>query len=133
MFRLNSMATITCLVVVYACTSDRDERLDTTDAVMSADTFDRDERLESADEEISADETEDAADLNQEDVLQIPDTGPCRGASVGVACAPSGQTCGTYDECCCGLCTPSQTCMCENGRFVCGGYADRCLRPECAD
>lgn len=133
MFHLNSMVMVTSLVFAYACTSDGDERLETADAMTSVDTSDSDEWLETADAVTSADVTEDAGDLNQEDVLQIPDTGPCRGASVGGACAPSGQSCGTYDECCCGLCTPSQTCICENGRFVCGGYADRCVRPECAE
>lgn len=120
MVRLNSMVTIACLAFAHACTSDRDERADTADSLVSAD-----ETEEAADSSM--------ADISMEEVLQIPDTGPCLGASVGAACAPSGKVCGTYDECCCGLCTPSQTCMCENGRFVCGSYADRCLRPECAE
>jgi len=120
MFSLKSMVTITCFAFAYACTSDRDERSDTADGVMSGE-----ETEEAADSNV--------ADISVEEVLQIPDTGPCLGASFGVACAPNGKACGTYDECCCGFCTPSQTCMCENGRFVCGSSADRCLRPECAE
>ncbi len=115
MFRLSLMVTVTFLVLGNACTAESDDRLDARDVVTSDDG------------------TEDVDEQDQDEVLQIPDTGACLGASIGGACAPSGRTCGTHDECCCGLCAASQTCMCENGRFVCGAYADRCLRPECSE
>lgn len=115
MFRLLSIVVITFLVFAPACTAESDEHVDTAEVVTS----------DVGSEEVDVEEPA--------DVLQIPDTGACLGASSGGACAPSGRTCGTYDECCCGLCTASQTCLCENGRFVCGGSADRCLRPECEE
>lgn len=68
------------------------------------------------------------------EVFVIPSDKECLRAVPGAPCEPNGLPCGTAStECCCGYCTPSRGCLCEDGVFICGLYADRCLIPDCGD